>query len=260
MAAPALLFVNLAVVLVCMSALWAVATRTGDPSFVDAFWPFGFVIVAAVSFAFTADGDGARRAALLVLTAVWGLRLAGYLFARWRRSGPDPRYVALLRNAPNRNVAMLTKVFLLQGALMWVVSLPLQLGMAASATGFTLLGYAGIALSVTGIAFESIGDAQLARFKADPAHAGKVMDRGLWRYTRHPNYFGDACHWWGVFLVALVDVTTALSVIGPLLMNFLLVRWSGKALLERKLGRSKPGYADYVARTSGFFPRPPRRG
>lgn len=251
------LALNAAVILGCMLVLWLLAVRLDDPSLVDAFWPFGFVVVALVSFLAT-DGDDVRRALLLALSAVWGLRLAVYLFRRWRAHGPDRRYTALLANAPNRKVAMLTKVFGLQGVLMWVVALPLQLGMrTGDPTGLQWLGWIGVALSVVGIAFESIGDAQLSAFKRDPANTGTVMDRGLWRYTRHPNYFGDACHWWGIWCIAVVDGATAFAVVGPVLMNTLLVRWSGAALLERHLNR-RPGYAQYVARTSGFIPRPPR--
>ena len=253
------LLANALVVLACMLVLWRLACRSGDPSFIDAFWPFGFVLIAALSAAMS-HGDPTRRAVLLALTAVWGLRLSAYLLWRWRRSGPDPRYTALLRRAADPARFMLTHVFLLQGALMWIVALPLPLGMhPAAPAGLSALGFAGIGLSALGIAFESVGDAQLARFRSDPANRGQVMDRGLWRYTRHPNYFGDACHWWGVFLVSVVDGVTALGVIGPLVMTFLLVRWSGAALLERRLLRSRPGYADYVRRTSGFVPLPPKR-
>lgn len=254
-----LLMTNLAVTLGCMALLWLLSIRRGDPSFIDAWWPMGFVVIAWVTNAL-ADGDTTRSAVLVSITTIWGLRLGGYLFWRWRRNGPDRRYVSMLRHAPgNPHVFTLTRVFLLQGVLLWTVSLPVQLGQRyESPAGLRPLGWAGIALSVIGIAFESIGDAQLVRFKADPSNEGKVMDAGLWRYTRHPNYFGDACLWWGLFMVAVVSPVTSAAIIGPLAMTCLLAKWSGVGPLEARLKRHKPDYADYIARTSGFVPRLPR--
>lgn len=254
-----LLALNLAVTVGCMVVLWLLSIRGGDPSFIDAWWPMGFVVMAWVTFA-VADGDPTRQALLTGITTLWGLRLGGYLFWRWRRNGPDRRYVAMLRHAKgNPHVFTLTKVFLLQGVLQWVVSVPVQLGQRYdSPEGLLPLGWVGMALAAVGIAFESIGDAQLTRFKADPANEGQVMDRGLWRYTRHPNYFGDACLWWGIFLVGAANGPTALAIVSPLVMTYLLMKWSGVPTLEGRLTRTKPGYADYIARTSGFVPRRPR--
>lgn len=254
-----LLALNLAVTIGCVLALWLVSIRLGDASVIDAWWPMGFVVIAWVS-AVATDGDGARGAVLVAVTTVWGLRLGGYLFWRWRRSGPDPRYVGMVRHASgNPHLFTLKRVFLLQGVLMWVVSLPLQLGQRYDApASVQALGWVGLALCVLGIAFEATGDAQLVRFKADPANDGKVLQSGLWRYTRHPNYFGDACLWWGIFLIAAVNLPTAAAIVGPGVMTFLLARWSGVGPLERRLKRRKPDYADYIARTSGFIPRPPR--
>ena len=253
-----LLAINLVVTMAVMVGLWGLSTKLDDPSFVDAWWPMGFVVIAWLSVGL-GDGDSIRSLLLAVLTTIWGLRLGGYLFWRWRRNGPDKRYVAMLRHAPgNPHVFTLKKVFLLQGALLWVVSLPLQLGAGSSTDGIGPLALVGAAVAVVGIAFESIGDLQLVRFKADPAHDGRVMDQGLWRYTRHPNYFGDACLWWGLFLVALSSPLTIVAIVGPLVMTFLLAKWSGVGPLERRLTRHKPDYVDYVARTSGFVPLPPR--
>jgi steroid 5-alpha reductase family enzyme len=155
-------------------------------------------------------------------------------------------------------LASLFTVFLLQGALMWVVSLPLQAGAARGASApLGLLDAAGVTVFAVGLAFEALGDAQLARFLADPAHRGQVMQSGLWRYTRHPNYFGDALVWWGLGLVAAA-AGAAWSLVGPALMTFLLVRVSGVSLLEKDIGERRPGYAEYVRRTSAFLPRPPR--
>ncbi len=256
-----ILAINGGVLLAIMLMLWLLSVQLGDVSFIDSFWAFGFVIVAWITFILAEDGAPARKLLLLAITTVWGLRLGLYLFLRWRREGPDKRYVALLNKAGDRrHQVSLTSVFLLQGVLLWIVSLPVQLGQIPSAPALGLLAYAGAALSAVGVAFESIGDWQLTRFKKDPASAGKVLDKGLWRYTRHPNYFGDACVWWGLFLIAAETGGAALaSVIGPLVLTFLLVKWSGAALLERRLKRSRPEYEAYIARTSAFFPLPPKQ-
>ena len=252
---------NFAVLMGTMLVLWLISMPLKDVSFIDSFWALGFVLVAWVTFAITATGDPDRKMLMLGLTTVWGLRLGGYIFWRWRKEGPDKRYVALLSKAPgNVHVFTLTKVFLLQGVLLWVVSLPVQLGqMPAAPVGVGILAWIGAGLAVIGIFFETVGDYQMARFKSDPANAGKVMDRGLWRYTRHPNYFGDACVWWGLFLIAAEARIGWISVVGPILLTFLLVQWSGAALLERRMKRSRPDYEDYIRRTSSFIPMPPRR-
>ncbi len=257
---PALLAANLAVTLGCMFLLWLLSIRRGDPSFIDAWWPMGFVAVAWTTFALT-EGDSTRRTVLVGVVTIWGLRLGTYLFWRWRREGPDRRYVNMMRKAPgNPHVFTLKKVFLLQGALQWVVSMPVQLGQRYDAPdGMQALGWVGLALCVVGFGFETVGDAQLVRFRADAANKGQVLDSGLWRYTRHPNYFGDCCMWWGLFLVAAVNLPTAAAVVGPCVMTFLLARWSGVGPLEGRLKRHKPDYLDYIARTSGFIPMPPRR-
>ena len=253
------LLVNAVVVVAVMVALWALSTRTRDPSFVDVWWGLGFVLVAALTASLT-HGAPARKAALVLLTGVWGCRLAGYLFWRWRTYGPDARYQAMIRHAgDDADRFVLTHVFLLQAGLMWVVSLPLQLGqLYRTPSHLTFFNVVGVLLVLFGVAFEATGDAQLTRFKRDPANEGTVMDRGLWRYTRHPNYFGDTCVWWGLFLVSITNGVTLLGVVGPVVMTGLLLRYSGAALLERRLTRSKPGYEDYIARTSSFVPRRPR--
>jgi steroid 5-alpha reductase family enzyme len=155
-------------------------------------------------------------------------------------------------------IISLATVFGVQGVLMWVVSLPVQLGQLHPSARVGLFAALGVLVWVVGFAFETIGDAQLTKFKADPESAGRVMDRGLWRYTRHPNYFGDACVWWGIALVAAETGVGAFGFIGALVMTVLLRRVSGVVLLERSLVKRRPGYADYVARTSPFIPRPPK--
>lgn len=245
-----------------MAALMAVATAIRNQSIVDIAWGPGFVVIAAVSYGLSAGsgGDGTRRLVVLIATAVWGLRLGGYLARRNLGHGEDPRYTALLRRRRgNLAVFLIRKVYGLQGALMWLVSVPVQAAMYEHAP-LGALGVIGIVVWAVGLAFESAGDWQLARFKADPVNRGQVMDRGLWAWTRHPNYFGDCCVWAGLWLLALGSPVGLATVFSPAAMTFLLVKFSGKALLERRLLRSKgDAYAAYLSRTSGFFPRPPRR-
>ena len=243
---------------VALFALWLLSLRLRDSSIVDVFWGLGFVGVAAVGFVL---GEGAepRRALVLGLVAAWGLRLAGYLAWRNRGRGEDKRY-AEMRAAHGARwpIVSLFLVFGLQGLLILAIATPLMAAQAAPAP--VALGWPdalGAALVLLGLGFEAIGDAQLARFKADPAHAGQVMDRGLWRYTRHPNYFGDACVWWGLWAIAAGTGAGAWTLAAPLVMTFLLLRVSGVALTERHMA-DRPGYAAYVRRTSAFVPWPPR--
>jgi steroid 5-alpha reductase family enzyme len=243
---------------VLMVATWLLSVAWRDASIVDPVWPLGFVVVVWVVRAI-ADGNDARQWLLVALVSVWGLRLSGYLAWRKRGAPEDFRYQAMRRKYGARFPAVsLVTVFLLQGVLMWVVSLPAQLGQVRSTPGLGIVAALGVILWVVGFLFETVGDAQLARFKADPASAGQVMDRGLWRYTRHPNYFGDACVWWGIALVAAETGIGAVGLLGALVMNVLLARVSGVPMLERSMAKRRPGYPEYVRRTSGFFPRPPR--
>ena len=246
------------VVLGIMVCTWVVSLVLRNASIVDIVWGAGFVAVAWTA-ACVGDGHGGRPDLLVAMVTIWGLRLAGYLFWRNRGHGEDRRYQSMRRKAGD-GFAMrsLVTVFLLQGALMWIVSLPVQLAMTPDGPDIGPLAIVGVVLWGIGFFFETVGDAQLARFKADPANDGQVMDRGLWRYTRHPNYFGDFCVWWGIFLVAAETTDARAGVIGPIVMSIFLMRVSGVPILERSLTRRRPGYADYVARTSTFFPRPPR--
>jgi steroid 5-alpha reductase family enzyme len=246
-------------VLVLVVSVWVLSVRLRDASIVDIIWGFGFVVIAWVARA-TANGVPARQWLLVACTTIWGLRLSAYLFWRNHGKGEDFRYRAM-RKKHGEKFAMISlrTVFLTQGFLMLIVSLPVQLGqMPGRPTSLGPLAWVGVALWAVGLAFETIGDAQLARFKAHPDSAGKVMDRGLWSWTRHPNYFGDFCVWWGLFLIAAETRLGLASFVGPLAMSVLLIRVSGVPMLEKTIGRRRPGYAEYVDRTSAFFPRPPR--
>ncbi|MEP6625972.1 MAG: DUF1295 domain-containing protein [Acidimicrobiia bacterium] len=245
-------------IVVLMVGTWLLSLAWRDASIVDPVWPLGFVIVVWVTRVI-ADGNDARQWLIVALVSIWGLRLSGYLAQRKRGAPEDFRYQAMRRKYGARFSAVsLVTVFLLQGGLMWIVSLPAQLGQVRTTPDLGILAVVGTALWVVGFGFETVGDAQLARFKADPASAGQVMDRGLWRYTRHPNYFGDACVWWGIALVAAETGIGAIGIVGALLMNTLLARVSGVPMLERTMAKRRPGYPEYVRRTSGFFPRPPK--
>ncbi|HEY4345197.1 MAG TPA: DUF1295 domain-containing protein [Parvibaculum sp.] len=256
--ASTLLAANFGAVAAMMLVLWLISIPLRDVSFIDSFWAFGFVLVSCVTMRLFPFG-GLHQQVLTTLVVVWGLRLGFYLLWRWRREGADGRYVSLTKKAKgNVHLHTLRTVFLLQGILMWIVSLPLQLGQYGAGGGLGVLAMAGAALAVIGILFESVGDWQLARFKGNEANRGKVLDSGLWRYTRHPNYFGDLCFWWGCYLVACEAPYGWMSLPGPLVMTFLLVKWSGAALLERRVQRSRPAYADYMRKTSAFIPWPPK--
>jgi steroid 5-alpha reductase family enzyme len=245
-----------AALLVFMVANWVLSLRLRDVSIVDVSWGLGFVIAGWIAFA-TGDGSGTRPVLAAVLVSVWGLRLAGYIGLRkLRNPGEDPRYTAVRERYGDRFwIVSLYWVFLAQGALVLVVSLPLQ-ATANCGDPLGVLDYLGVALWAVGLFFEAVGDAQLARFKADPRNKGTVMDRGLWRYTRHPNYFGDFCVWWGLYLLAL-SAGAWWALPAPLVMTILLTRVSGKDHLEKSMSK-RPGYAEYVERTSGFVPLPPR--
>lgn len=248
-------------VAVLMIGTWLVSLALTNASIVDITWGLGFVVVAWVS-ALRSEGSAGPASLIVAMITLWGVRLGAYLFWRNHGKGEDYRYVAMRRHWGKRFwIISLGTVFGLQGVLMWVVSLPVQVAHVGDYRDSALssaLVVIGAALYVLGLGFEVIGDLQLARFKANPANDGKVMRVGLWRFTRHPNYFGDACVWWGVGLVALSVTGTWWALIGPLVMNVLLVRVSGVALLERSLRKRKPDYEEYVRTTSAFVPRPPR--
>jgi steroid 5-alpha reductase family enzyme len=242
-----------------MFVLWLLSLRLRDASIVDVWWGPGFVAITAVA-AWAAGAAQPRALLVLALVALWGLRLGAHLHLRNRGKGEDPRYVAMRRRWGARfPLVSLATVFALQGALMWFVSLPFQMVQLAPGPGLGALDALGVLVFAVGLGFEAVGDAQLARFKADPANAGRVMDRGLWRYTRHPNYFGDCLAHWGLYAIALSSPYAVWTLASPALMTFLLLRVSGVALLERSIGQRRPEYAAYQRRTNAFFPGPPRR-
>lgn len=243
-----------------MLALWLLSLRLHDVSIVDVWWGPGFAVVAWIAYAL-GEGWPARGVLLAAAVSVWGLRLGLYLAWRNHGKGEDPRYAAMRRRHGERFARVsLFSVFGLQGALQWIVSLPVQVAMAlpgpSSWTAWDGLGCAALWL---GIVWETTADVQLARFRSDPANRGRVLDSGLWAWSRHPNYFGDALTGWGIFCVAAATPAARWTVFAPALMTWLLLRVSGVALLERNIGERRPEYAEYVARTSAFLPWFPKR-
>jgi len=258
-----LLSTNFVIVMACMLALWGLSLPLRNASIVDIFWGPGFAIVAVATL-LLADGYAPRQWLLAAMTSVWGLRLGAYLAIRNIGHGEDSRYAAWRRRVEDAGGSFsrhsLLWVFGLQGLLILLVSLPVQVGqLAPEPARLGLLAWAGLCAWTVGFLFEAIGDHQLRRFKSDPANRDKVLDTGLWRYTRHPNYFGNACLWWGIWITACDTPSAAWTAVGPLVMTFFLLRVSGVSLLESSLRQSKPGYAEYVRRTSAFLPLPPRR-
>jgi steroid 5-alpha reductase family enzyme len=241
-----------------MTLLWLVSLRLKDASIVDIFWGVGFILVAWLGCELAPQGYLPRRQLLGVLVTVWRLRLAIHIGLRNWGKPEDFRYGSWRSEYGGRWWwRSFFQVFLLQGFLLWILSAPI---LAAQTSGFpailTPLDWLGALVWLTGFLFEAIADAQLRRFKADPANRGRILTGGLWRFSRHPNYFGEAVLWWGIYLIALA-AGRGWTLFAPLLMTFLLLRVSGVALLERTM-KSKPGYEEYMQRTSPFFPWLPR--
>ena len=248
-------------VLVLSTVVWLFSVRLRDASIADIAWGPGFALLAWFYRVSGAPSDP-RATVLAWLVTAWAVRLAVHILAR--HDGEDPRYRSMrAAQGPAFWWRSLFTVFWLQAALQWFVALPL---LAAARPGapaaVTATDAAGALAFAIGFGFEAIADRQLTRFKADPANRGRVLDTGLWRYSRHPNYFGDALLWWGLFLIAAAAPGAWMTVLSPAVMTVLLLRVSGVALLERGLRKSKPGYASYIDRTSAFvpwLPRPARR-
>ncbi len=248
---------SLTILVIVHGLTFLIARRLGRYNVVDVTWGIGFVAVATVCAAM-GTGDAFRRILLLALVGVWGLRLAWHMVGKSAGKGEDPRYRALLGGDTSASNAI-RRIFVVQAAAGWFISLPLQVSSVLGPTPPTMLPVliVGVALWTLGFVFEAVGDHQLRRFKADPAHRGAVLDRGLWAWTRHPNYFGDCCVWWGLWLITVADGVSLLTVVSPVLMTYFLVRATGARLTEKQMaGRS--GFSEYCSRTSFFIPKPPK--
>jgi steroid 5-alpha reductase family enzyme len=247
---------GLVVALLVTTLTWIVSLLKHDVSIVDSVWSLVLLALCATYFLLY-EFSTTRGAIVLVLTAIWALRLSAHITWRNRGEPEDARYQAIReKHSPHFAVKSLGIVFLLQGVLAWIISLPLLAAITGSRP-LNLIDAAALALVVFGTLFESIADLQLARFKAAAGNRGRVLDTGLWRYTRHPNYFGECCVWWGFYLFA-VAAGGWWSIISPILMTFLLLRVSGVALLEKDIRERRPDYAGYIKRTNAFIPGLPR--
>ncbi len=250
-------FSGLAVMAALALPAWVYSVLRRNVTLVDSLWSLFF---CAACLVYVQAAPGSDRATLmLALTLVWGLRLSAYL--TWRNWGKpeDTRYQQIRQNnEPGFGFKSLYLIFGLQVVLAWIISLP-QHAAVFSAAPLNVLDYAGFTLWLFGWGWETAADSQLARFKANPANHGKVMNRGLWRYSRHPNYFGECCLWWGFYLVALAGGGWW-SVVSPLLMTFLLLKISGVPMLEQGMLQRNPEYAAYVRSTNAFLPWKPKHG
>ncbi|WGM30156.1 DUF1295 domain-containing protein [Brevundimonas sp. NIBR11] len=259
-----ILGINFALCVASFVILWGIGVAIRDVTFVDAWWALGLAFMGVTTF-FMADGSDQRMKLILVLVCVWGLRLGGYMLWRWRDHGPDRRYVKMLERAQEKGMsypkAAWVMVFQLQSPILFICSLPVQLGqMSSTPVAVGLIGWIGAGLTVFGIIFESLGDWQMVRFKKTPGTGGTVMDKGLWRYTQHPNYFGDLCVWFGLWLIAAeTGLLGAVSIVGPLLLIVMFLKYSGGVSYEKRLKHTRPGYEAYMARTSLMIPWPPKR-
>lgn len=251
--------ISLAAITFLMTLLWLLSLRLKNSSIVDIFWGAGFVITGWLYFALTPEGVLARKLLIVILVTIWGLRLSFHILRRNWGKPEDFRYQKWREESGEAWWwRSFFKVFLLQGLLMWIISAPLAAAqLKPYPESLSLVDFAGLAVWMIGFFFEAAGDYQLSRFKANPMNKGKVLATGVWRYTRHPNYFGDAAQWWGYYLIAVAGGGWW-SIFSPILMTFLLVRVSGVALLEKSM-ESKPGYREYIERTSPFIPWFPRK-
>ncbi len=254
-----MMFWNLVLIQVCLFVLWLISLWKQDSSIVDLFWGIGFTLIAWSAFLWQ-ESPQARSYLINLLVTIWGLRLSIYLMWRNHGRGEDPRYQSMRRSYGSHYwwVSLLI-VFVLQGALMWLISLPIQAAaLNPLPTRWNIWDGCGLVIWTIGISFETIGDWQLARFRSHPENRGKVLRSGLWRYTRHPNYFGDFCVWWGIYLIAAAGGAWW-TVISPVIMSVLLMRVSGVSLLESTIQDRRPEYADYQRITNAFFPWFPKR-
>ena len=249
------LVINFFAVVIMMLAGWIVSLITRNVTIVDSLWGLGFVLIAWLTYALS-DGFFGRKILICILVTIWGLRLAIHLTRRNHGKEEDSRYAEWRKRSGRRFwLVSLFKVFLLQAVFLWAIALTLQWGqLARHPAGFTPLDYSGAILWIIGFIFEAVSDRQLARFKSDPASKGRVMDKGLWAWSRHPNYFGENLMWWGIFLITLSTPNAVWTIVSPILITVVLLKMTGIPLMEKYIVHSKPGYRAYIARTSAFFP------
>jgi len=253
-------FINIVIITTFMVLVWMISLLLKNSSIVDIFWGLGFVLIAWSTFVM-ANGPHGHALLLIILVTVWGIRLTLHIGIRNYGLGEDPRYQAFRRRwGKNYWWGSLFQVFLLQGFLCWVISLSVQAGqLSMKPAHLTWLGWLGLMVWITGFLFETIGDWQLVRFKRIQDSERKVLDTGLWTYTWHQNYFGEAVMWWGIFIIAVEDISNAWAIISPVVITFLLLKVSGVAMLERTVVKRRPEYVDYQKRTNAFIPWFPKK-
>lgn len=243
--------------------LWLISIVVRDASIIDMFFPVIMAGITGISY-LLGDGSPVRKSLVVMLVGVWALRLSYHLIKRNWGHGEDPRYSKLrswVETDRQFNWLTLRQVFLLQGVVIWLVSIPVQIALTYPKPD--TLGWPaifGTALWALGFIFEWVSDAQLTKFRANPQMKGTVLNTGLWKYSRHPNYFGELCVWWGLFLIACDNPVGLLTVVGPLAYTYLIINVTGQRTLEKKLARERPGYQEYMDRTSGIIPMKPRTG
>lgn len=259
-----ILLTNAAVAVLGFFIVWLISVRIKDPTLIDAYWGLGMPVLALSTF-LQLEEVSMRNYLLLGISAIWGVRLFGYMVRRWRVHGPDRRYERLYEKAKEKKgwsfgLFCAVSCCLTQMPLQFLVSLPVQLGQISPTPDTVgIIGWIGVGIALFGLIFECIADYQLSQFKKYPANKGKVMQAGLWRYSRHPNYFGEALVWWGLYMVAAESFIGLFSFIGPAFLTWTLMKWSGAPTMEHRMRKTKPEYADYIARTSGFIPMPPKK-
>ena len=256
-----ILAINFLAALAMMLVGWIISLIARNVTIVDSLWGLGFVLIAWLTFGM-AEGYTGRRLLITLLVTAWGIRLMIHLSLRNWGHGEDPRYAAWREKSGDRFwLVSLFKVFILQAVFLWIIAVSVQWGqIAAGAPALTWLDYAGLGLWVVGFFFESVGDWQLARFKADPDQKGKVMNRGLWAFSRHPNYFGESLVWWGIFLIALATSAGWWTIISPVVITTVLLKMTGVSLMEKTIVHTRPGYKEYIQTTSAFIPWFPKKG
>jgi steroid 5-alpha reductase family enzyme len=256
-----ILAINFTAVLAMMLTGWLISLIRRNVTIVDSLWGLGFVLIAWLTF-LLGDGFTGRKLLIAVLVSIWGLRLSLHLSVRNWGKGEDPRYGNWRKQSGERFwLVSLFKVFILQAVFLWAIALALQWGqLSPRPAGFTVFDYLGLTLWVIGMFFEAVGDWQLARFKGNPANKGRVMDQGLWAYSRHPNYFGESLLWWGVFLITLSTPAGFWTIVSPVIITLVLLKMTGVPIMEKAIVHTRPGYREYIERTNAFIPWFPKKG
>ena len=255
-----ILISNFIAVLGMMLLGWIISLVTKNVTIVDSLWGLGVVLIAWLTF-FTAEGFQGRMILITLLVTLWGLRLSLHLSWRNWGHGEDPRY-GRWREESGESFWLISlfKVFVLQAIFLWAIALALQWGqMSPQPPQLTWIDCLGASVWAVGFFFEAVGDWQLARFKADFTNKGRVMDQGLWAYSRHPNYFGECLVWWGIFLIALATPSSLWTVISPIIITTVLLKMTGVTLMEKTIVHTRPKYRDYIARTNALVPWFPKR-